>query len=66
MTVPLSRENNVGTFHLAPGFTKYDEFRCMMVTKEDDNTIISMDTPINKNNMTAPNPGIWKMHEGKE
>ena len=28
LTVPLSKTNNVATFHMAPGYTRYDQF-CM-------------------------------------
>ena len=36
LTVPLTKESNVGTFHLAPGYSKYDEFCCMMAEDEQD------------------------------
>ena len=36
LTVPLTKESNVGTFHLAPGYAKYDEFCCMLAEGEDN------------------------------
>ena len=60
LTVPLSKESNVGTFHLAPGYNKYDEFRCMMAMEQDDMPIISMEAPISQEKMNEKNPGIWK------
>ena len=50
-TVPLSKESNVGTFHLAPGYNKYDGFRCTMAMEQDDMPIISMEAPISQEKM---------------
>ena len=50
LTVPLTKESNVGTFHLAPGYSKYDEFCCMLAEDEQDrelDPIISTE-PVNK------------------
>ena len=60
LTVPLSKENNVGTFHLAPGYTKYDKFRCMMTTEDGDHPIISMEAPMTTKKLNTPLKGLWK------
>ena len=59
LTVPLLKESNVGTFHLAPGYDKYEEFRCMMATGHDEGPIISMEAPMSREKMEEKNPGIW-------
>ena len=65
LTVPLSKESNVGTFYLAPGYTKYNEFCCMMAQDEDDSSpIINMETPIQDNSLKNPTADLWPPQQG--
>ena len=38
----------------------------MMVTKENDETPISKDAPVSKDNMALPNPAIWNIQKEKD
>ena len=60
LTVPLSKESNVGTFYLAPGYTKYDKFRCMMTTEGEGHPIISMEAPMTTSKLNTHMKGLWK------
>ena len=66
LTVPLSKESNVGTFHLAPGYSKYDAFCCTLTAEDkewENNAILSMNTPLTTEEMSSPNKGLWKTPE---
>ena len=60
LTVPLSKGSNVATFHLATGYTRYDEF-CMEanIDHKDENIIPSMEAPMSKETLAKPEPGVW-------
>ena len=53
LTMPLTKESNVCTFNLAPGYSKYDGFCCMMAEDEQDlkkKPIINTESMSNNNN----------------
>ena len=59
LTVPLGTDNNVATFHLACGYSRYDEF-CMEAQIEDDTVIIDKDVKVMKNEVNEnPQKGVW-------
>ena len=60
LTVPLSKTSNVSTFHLATGYTKYDNF-CIQAQLDDreDVVIPSDDVPMCKEVLVKPEPGVW-------
>ena len=58
LTVPLSRDSNVATFHLAPGYNSYTEF-CMNAELSNDNEIIISDErPLTPKEVDSPT-GVW-------
>ena len=57
LTVPLGEENNVATFYLASGYSRYKEF-CLEAKIDDDEVIIGNDTPM-AIEQTIAQKGIW-------
>ena len=57
LTVPLGADNNVATFHLACGFSKYDEF-CMEAQVEDEQIMIGSDKPLTHKEVESQK-GVW-------
>ena len=45
--MPLGIDNNVATFHLAYGYSKYNEF-CMEARIENDEVMIGNEAPMSK------------------
>ena len=45
LKVPLGNDNNVATFHMACGFSKFDEF-CLEAKIEDEEVIIGEESPL--------------------
>ena len=69
LSVPLSKESNVATFQLAPGYTKYDEFCCMLANDNlecDDRAIISMEAPMTKEELNTSIKGKWATQDGNQ
>ena len=60
LMVPLSKGSNVATFHLAIGYTRYDEF-CMeaKVDHRNEDVIPNMEAPMSKEALAKPEPGVW-------
>ena len=62
LTAPLTKESNVGTFHLAPGYSKYNEFCCMLAEDEQDreaDPIISTEPASNDNDIPVIKDEKW-------
>ena len=66
LTVPLSKESNVGTFHLAPGYSRYEAFCCTLTAEDkewENNAILSMNTSLTTKEINSPNKGLWNSTE---
>ena len=66
LTVPLSKESNVGTFHLAPGYSRYEAFCCTLTAEDkewENNAILSMNTSLTTKEINIPNKGLWNSTE---
>ena len=58
LRVPLSKDSNVATFHLATGYTRYDDF-CMQAQLDEDTLIPSDEAPMCKEVAEAAEIGVW-------
>ena len=57
LTVPLGKDDNVATFHMACGFSKFDEF-CLEAKIEDEEVIIGEESPLTIEESTTQK-GSW-------
>ena len=58
LTVPLTTDSNVATFHLATGYVRYDDF-CIQAQLDDNTFIPSEEVPMCKTIAEATEIGIW-------
>ena len=69
LVVPLSPENNVATFNLAPGYKRYNKFCCQVIANDpewDSSPLISMEAPIRKERLKIPTKNLWTQNNNSK